>query len=98
MFDDSIEKLRRYFSSKKIVKAQFERPVAAAVLAELNPSRSGDMSAEFEVDVEKDSLQSVISELFEKLPVADIDVGNVNIEEVIKYLYTGCAGAEREKV
>lgn len=88
MFDDSLDRLRKYFTNKKIIKVQFSQPVDSSVLEPLHPSVFESMSASFEVDTSRESIKSVISNLFTYLPVADIDVGNVDIEEVIKYLYT----------
>ncbi len=87
VFNDCIDKLKTYFSDKKIIEVKFNRQVDPALLEGFKVTSSGPFSASIEIETLSTSLQEEISRIFKILPVQDINVNNINIEEVIKYIY-----------
>ncbi len=87
VFNDSIEKLKTYFSDKKIIEVKFSRQVAESLLEGFNVTSSGPYFANIEIETVNNNLQDEISKIFKVLPVQDINVNNINIEEVIKHIY-----------
>lgn len=87
VFNDCIDKLKTYFSDKKIIEVKFNRQVDPALLEGFKVTSSGPFSASIEIETLNTSLQEEISRIFKILPVQDINVNNINIEEVIKYIY-----------
>jgi len=87
VFNDCIDKLKTYFSDKKIIEVKFNRQVDPALLEGFKVTSGGPFNASIEIDTLTTSLQDEISRIFKILPVQDINVNNINIEEVIKYIY-----------
>lgn len=87
VFNDCIDKLKTYFSDKKIIEVKFNRQVDQALLEDFKVTSSGPFNASIEIETINTSLQEEISRIFKILPVQDINVNNINIEEVIKYIY-----------
>ncbi len=87
VFNDSIEKLKTYFSDKKIIEVKFSRQIDVSLLEGFNVTSSGPHFANIEIKTENTNLQDEISKIFKVLPVQDINVNNISIEEVIKHIY-----------
>ncbi|OPX45246.1 putative ABC transporter ATP-binding protein YbhF [Ruminiclostridium hungatei] len=87
VFNDCIDKLKTYFSDKKIIEVKFNRQVDPALLEGFKVISGGPFNANIEIETLTTSLQDEISRIFKILPVQDINVNNINIEEVIKYIY-----------
>lgn len=87
VFDDRLEQLRSYFPTKKKIQVQFEAPVEYEQLLPFNPTSYDKIKAAFEVDLSECDVKTIISGMFEKLPIADINIEGANIEEVIKHIY-----------
>ena len=60
-----------------------------------NVIKSDSLSAEIEINLEEMDIKKAVYMIFDKLPIQDIDITNIQIEEVIKELY---ARREPEKV
>ncbi len=88
VFNDHISKLKTYLPNHKNIRVEFERPVSFAELKPFEPIYCDEMQARFEVDLSQSSVKSFVASLFEALPVADINIEGVNIEEIIRHIYT----------
>ena len=88
VFDDSIDKLKCYFSDKKIIEVKFSKHVNESLLRDFKVISGGPFHANIEIETVGTSLRDEISKIFYELPVQDINVNNINIEEVIKHIYT----------
>jgi len=88
VFDDTLDKLRAYFSNKKIVEIHFDRPVAKSDLDGFDVREFTPLAAtiEFAMD-ETGDIRRELGRVLDRLPVRDINVGNIRIEEVIKQIY-----------
>ena len=87
MFDDTLEKLKTYFSTRKIIEVKFSEKVVQSALDKFNVVAADAHSANIEVDVSKLDLKREVSRIFSELPVNDININNIAIEEVIKHIY-----------
>ncbi|SDN51650.1 ABC transporter ATP-binding protein [Acetanaerobacterium elongatum] len=88
VFDDGLAGLQEYFPKRKVVKVQFETPVDYHALEPFHPTSYNRMKAEFEVDLSECDVKTAVNRMFECLPVADINIESVSIEEVIRHIYT----------
>lgn len=87
-FDDTMEHLKEYYAHRKILELQFVLPVSRVQLEGYRVISCDGYCAKVEVDRSEVELQSCISQLWERLPLTDMNVKNVSIEEVIKDIYT----------
>ncbi len=87
VFNNSIEKLKTYFSDKKIIEVKFSRQIEQPFLEGFKVTSSGPYFANIEIETVNTNLQDEIFKIFKQLPVQDININNINIEEVIKHIY-----------
>ena len=88
VFDDTLEKLRVFFSHKKIVDVQFERPVTESELSDFEVVSFNPRMATIEFTLsDADTIRAKLTRILDRLPVQDINVNNIRIEEVIKQIY-----------
>lgn len=87
VFDDSIQELKKYYPDKKIVEVKFTNPVESFELSSFSAKLNDSFSAIIEIDLSRLELQQEIARIFEQLPVRDLNISSIAIEEVIKELY-----------
>jgi len=87
VYDDDIEKLHSFFSDKKVIELKFSREVRENDLKDMNVRAFTPYTAEIEVDVSAHDIKSEIANIFSILPVQDININSISIEEVIKQIY-----------
>lgn len=88
VFDDKLSKLKTYFTGRKIIELQFSENISKSALDGFRIIEFSDLTARLEIDTENSKLDKIVSELFGKLPVQDININNISIEEVIKHIYS----------
>ncbi|MFD0671191.1 ATP-binding cassette domain-containing protein [Cohnella sp. GCM10027633] len=88
VYNDTMGNLNRYFSQKKIIDVQFQDPGSKELLRDYAILRMDDMSATIEIDLNERDLRQFVYELLGRLPVQDINIRNIPIEDVIKDIYT----------
>jgi len=88
VFNDSIESLGTYFSSRKIVDIKFQKPIDEHELRGYNVMSFSGMAASIEVDVERSPLQIELQKLLGIGLIQDININNPSIESVIKDIYS----------
>lgn len=86
-FDASLDNLRTYFANKKIVDLKFSKAVKQEDIKEYNIKSFSEISASIEIDLETNNLREDIYKMWGSLPVVDININNISIEEVIKSIY-----------
>lgn len=87
VFDDVIEKMKMFFSERKIVDIRFHKPIEERTLSQFQVNSFNGITASLEFDLLKGDLQSQIAEIFRLFPVHDININNIPIEQVIKEIY-----------
>lgn len=90
-YDNTMEHLKEYYAHRKILELQFQKPVSEGQLEEYRVLACDGYHAKIEVDRREMELQTCISSLWERLPLTDMNVENISIEEVIKDIYMKAA-------
>ena len=89
VYDDTLDNLSRYFSDKKLIDVKFIRPATREMLEGFNVKSFDPMLATLEIELQEgETIQGEINEIFNRLPVKDINIHNIRIEEVIKQIYS----------
>ncbi|MFC5530311.1 ABC transporter ATP-binding protein [Cohnella yongneupensis] len=88
VYNDTMGNLNRYFSQKKLIDIQFQDAMSRESLSDYTLLAIDDMSATLEIDLNEQDLRQFVYELLGRLPVQDINIRNIPIEEVIKEIYT----------
>jgi ABC-2 type transport system ATP-binding protein len=88
VYNDSMGNLGKYFSQKKIIDVQFHEKQSKALLEGYTLLSSDELSATIEIDLTEQDLRQFVYELLGRLPVQDINIRNIPIEDVIKEIYT----------
>ncbi|THF74083.1 ABC transporter ATP-binding protein [Cohnella fermenti] len=88
VFDDAMGKLSTFFRNRKIIEVKFAEPVGEALLDGYDVIEFGGLNARIEVNVEDKDIKHHVYDILGRLPVVDINITNIPIEEVIKHIYT----------
>lgn len=88
VFDDYLTKLTTFFSNKKLIEVKFKEQVSQEMLQHFHVVSADAFSANIEVELTGNNLQSEVSKIFGTLPVHDINISNIPIEDVIKQIYS----------
>lgn len=87
VYDDSIERLHTYFADRKVIELKFSREVSEGEVKELDATLFDPFTATVVIDATKTNVKAEIARLLEVLPVRDININSISIEEVIKQIY-----------
>ncbi len=87
VFDDYLAKLTNFYSNKKLIEVKFREQVSPEKLKGFHVVTFDSFSANIEVELAGKDLQSEVAKIFGTLPVHDINISNIPIEEVIKQIY-----------
>ena len=86
-FDDSLESLKTYFAKKKIIDMKFSKAIKREDIQEYSLKSFNEISASVEINLETSNLREEVYRMWGKLPVIDLNINNISIEEVIKSIY-----------
>lgn len=87
VFDDTIESLRTYFSSKKVVEIQFRRALTKQEINQFHIEMTGPQTGLVTISNQDDELQSTIAQIVNNLPIRDLNINENSIESIIKNIY-----------
>ena len=87
VFDGSLKDLCTYFLGRRVLKLDFATPILREKLNEYRVIKYEPQCCQIEVDLKDRSIRDIVSELFEELPVNDIMISSIPIEEVVKEIY-----------
>lgn len=87
VYDGSINNLRTYFANRKTVEVKFLSRIEDVKLKVFNIIEFNGLSAKIEVNLAEENLRDVVHKIFDELPVVDINIESISIEEVIKQIY-----------
>lgn len=87
VYDGSIEKLHTYFADKKVIELKFSKEVREEEIKDLDAALFDPFTAKVVIDATKTDVKAEIARLLEILPVRDININGISIEEVIKQIY-----------
>ena len=86
VFDGPLAEVSEVFGHKKLVALKAQRDLTAAELAAFGTVRACQHNTAL-LEVERDGLQPCLQQLFGALPVVDLDVKDIPLEEGIAYFY-----------
>jgi ABC-2 type transport system ATP-binding protein len=87
LYDGPLDRLVERYADHKIVRVRFKTPVEAADLKNLGAVVSiTDLSATLEVP--RDQVPAAAAALLRSYPVADLDVEEVDIDDIVRRLFT----------
>ncbi len=92
VYDGLLEKIREKFLKIKRINVRFESKTTVQKISGAKIEKKGDYESDIEVDTAKCPINKVISELISNYEVADININDPPIEEIIKLIY-----AEKEQ-
>lgn len=81
-------KLTTYFSNIKLIEVKFREQVGLERLKNFQVVKADGFSANIEVELAGKDLQLEVSKILGALPVCDINISNIAIEDVIKQIYS----------
>lgn len=87
VYDDSIDKLHTFFADKKVIELKFFREVTRDEIQGLEATLFNPFTAKVVIDATKNDVKKKISKLLDILPVKDININSISIEEVIRQIY-----------
>ncbi|GFN33207.1 ABC transporter ATP-binding protein [Paenibacillus xylaniclasticus] len=88
VFDEPMSRLGANITSRKIVEVKFSEPVGREQIAHLNADYRDPYTARIEIDMKQSNLKQEVYGILSDLPVIDININAIPIEEIIKQLYT----------
>ena len=88
LYDGSLEKLVARYADHKILRARFSAKVDARDLESIGTLKSldGDVAV---IEVPRKDVAAAAAALLRSYPVADLDVGEVAIDDVVRRLFSG---------
>lgn len=87
VYDGSLHDLRGFFSQRKMIEVRYMGEVAATVFNDLKVISAQPGFLKIELDLARQDIREEVSRLFQLLPVQDINIESIGIEEVIKQIY-----------
>lgn len=86
-FDDTMEHLKTYDSHRWILELTFGKKVERELLRDYAVIDFQELSATVVGNLWQRKLEAVIAEIWSKLPLTDLNVKNISIEDVMKEIY-----------
>lgn len=87
VYDDSIERLHTFFADKKVIELKFSREVTLDEIEGFDATLFDPFTAKVVIDASKTDVKAEIATLLGLLPVRDININGISIEEIIKQIY-----------
>ena len=88
VYDGTLQNMKSLVSNKKIVEIKFTKPVTPEVLSDFKVVSFNPLFVTIEIEPEYGSIQAKFNQIIGTLPVHDININDISIEEVIKQIYS----------
>ncbi|NLW46101.1 MAG: ATP-binding cassette domain-containing protein [Firmicutes bacterium] len=92
IYDGSVDKLFAVFANRKTIEVKFLSRLNHDVLNGFKVVEFDSISAKIEVDLGECNIQDEVYKILKTLPVRDINIESICIEEVIKQIYNDPSG------
>ena len=87
IFDDTLDALSKHFSDRRRIVLRFLKPVEREDVARFGDViESEDLSAS--IDVSREDTPRIAAGVLQELPVEDIAIEDVDIDEIIRKMFT----------
>lgn len=87
VYNGTLQNMKTLISGKKIVEIKFSKPVNQGMLTGFQVTRFSPMEVVIEIRPEQTNIQAGLAKIIGSLPVQDININDISIEEVIKQIY-----------
>ena len=87
VYDGSLDKIKKRFIKLKKVSIEFESKIKSFIYPNARIIKQEDFKLELELDISKQPIKKLIDFLITKYEVADINISDPPIEEIIKIIY-----------
>ncbi len=87
VYNSTLHKIKTLISNKKIVEIKFTKPVTREMLADFQVADFNPLRVIIEIKPEQTGIQTELAKIISSLPVQDININDISIEEVIKQIY-----------
>ncbi|MDP1693956.1 MAG: ATP-binding cassette domain-containing protein [Candidatus Woesearchaeota archaeon] len=87
IYDGSVADLHKRFLRNKVISVKFEEPVKTMQLPGVKVLKIGKYAVDLEVNVKEKSIIEVVEMLMKKYKIADINISDPPIEEIISLIY-----------
>ncbi len=87
IFDDTLDALSRHFSDRRRIVLRFSEPVHVEDLVKFGEVMESE-SLSASIDVARDETPRIAAAILQALPVEDIAIEDVDVEEIIRKMFT----------
>lgn len=87
VYDDTLHELKRYFDKRRLLKVRFSEKLSEEALADFKVVDFSGLDATLELNLEQQEIKDALQTVFNALPIKDMTIEDINVEEVIKELY-----------
>jgi ABC-2 type transport system ATP-binding protein len=87
IYDDTLEKIKEKYATKKIVKLQTNKPLKFEQRDGIKIIKKTEFELEAEIDTKKVSFSKLASGFFERNDIEDVTIEEPPIEEIIEKIY-----------
>lgn len=87
VYDDTLHDLKRYFDKRRLLKVRFSEKLSKEALADFKVVDFSGLDATLELNLEQQEIKATLQTVFNALPIKDMTIEDINVEEVIKELY-----------
>lgn len=87
IYDGSVTDLHKRFLQNKVISVKFEEPVKTVQIPCVKVLKIGKYTVDLEVNVKEKSIITVVDMLMKKYEIADINISDPPIEEIISLIY-----------
>ena len=91
VYDGGLEGLQSFFTQRKQVEVKYWGEIASTALGQFQVVDSRPGTVKIEIDLAHQNIQDEVYRIFSALPVQDINIVGVGIEEIIKQIYSQSA-------
>jgi ABC-2 type transport system ATP-binding protein len=88
LFDGKLDQIIKKFASHKLITAIFSQPVKAASLKQIGDVKEFDFPRAV-ISVKRSMASLAAAELLQDFPVADLNIEEPQIEDIIREVFTG---------
>jgi ABC-2 type transport system ATP-binding protein len=87
VYDDTLQSLRSFYKNKRVITVMLSEQADRSLLHSFDVIEAKPACVKIEVDISKRPLKDEIYKIFETLPVNDINIDSIGVEEVIRQIY-----------
>lgn len=88
VYNGTLGNMKTLITRKKIMEIQFKKPVTRDMLIGFHVLEFNPMNAVIEIEPEQNGIQIELANIISTLPVQDININDISIEEIVKQIYS----------